>query len=193
MKQVLDQDEAKRDWLLVALVSQHPNLVDNMTTKDNLTYSQLKVRLHSLPSNANAVPRTQDSALISTHIRRKLKGRGSRSKSPTPASSTSCTWCKARKFRHEGHVWQDCRKLKAIPPTLLKTLPHAALPTNITPYDALFKHKPSISHLQPFIFLRNVNHASYLHGLKGLSVLVTMILQPQFSRFCASIHCRSGK
>ena len=26
LKQVLEQDEAKRDWLLVALVSQHPNL-----------------------------------------------------------------------------------------------------------------------------------------------------------------------
>ena len=42
MKQVLEQDEAKRDWLLIALVSQHPNLEDNMTTKDDLTYAQLK-------------------------------------------------------------------------------------------------------------------------------------------------------
>ena len=48
MKQVLEQDEATRDWLLAALVSHHPNLVDNMTTKDNLTYSQLKVPFHQM-------------------------------------------------------------------------------------------------------------------------------------------------
>ena len=35
---------------IFSLDSSHPNVVDDMTTKDNLTYSQLKVRLHSLSS-----------------------------------------------------------------------------------------------------------------------------------------------
>ena len=67
---------------------------------------------------------------------------------------------------------------------LKNRLPHAALPTNITPYEALFKHKPSISHLQPFgklIFPKKDNLVSYLQGLKDLSLLATMIL-PQFSK-----------
>ena len=61
MKQMLDQDEAKRDWMLSALVSRHPNLVDNMTTKGNLTFAQLKVRMHSLSSN---ITRRAGSALV---------------------------------------------------------------------------------------------------------------------------------
>ena len=53
MKEVMEQDEAKRDWLLAGLVSQYPNVVDNMTTKDSLTYAQLKLRLHSMSSNVS--------------------------------------------------------------------------------------------------------------------------------------------
>ena len=69
MRQVLDQDEAKRDWLLAGLVPHHPNLVDNMTTKDNLTFSQLKVRLHSLSSG---VDKRANIALVTYHKGRRL-------------------------------------------------------------------------------------------------------------------------
>ena len=121
MKQVLQQDEAKRDWLLAALVSHHPNLVDYMTTKDNLTFSQLKVRLHSLSSNVDNCAGT---ALVVNHgnhhgnhheKKRKFDRSNHSSNSANPASTSaqSCTWCKARNFRHEGRVWQECRKLKA--------------------------------------------------------------------------------
>ena len=99
MKQVLDQDEAKRDWMLAALVSHHPNLVDNMTTKDNLTFAQLKVRLHSLSSN---VDRRAGSALVANHRgkgRRPDRKRKFNDRSSPTTSATSCTWCKARNFR----------------------------------------------------------------------------------------------
>ena len=37
MKEVLEQDEAKRDLLLSSLISHYPNAVDNLMTKDKLT------------------------------------------------------------------------------------------------------------------------------------------------------------
>lgn len=94
-----------------------------MTTKDNLTYSQLKVRLHSLSSNVGNTERT--SALVANHRPNKHKKRRfgnecsntqsneDRTSRSTANSPLSCTWCKARNFRHEGHIWQECRKLKA--------------------------------------------------------------------------------
>ena len=117
MKQVLEQDKAKRDLLLAALVAHHPNLVDNMTTKDNLTFSQLEVRLHSLSSNVDSrTARTANTALVAHGKKRKFDRRvrtSSNSATPISISGQSCTWCKARNFRHECHVWQECRKLKA--------------------------------------------------------------------------------
>ena len=82
-----------------------------MTTKDNLTYSQLKIRLYSLSSST----KVEDSALISTYLHRKFKGPSSGSPftgTLTSSFSPLCTWCKSHGFRHEGHVWQDCRKLR---------------------------------------------------------------------------------
>ena len=88
-----------------------------MTTKDDLTFSQLKVKLYSLSSNVESRTGT---ALIArhngSHGKKRKFDRGTRSSSsatPTSASTQSCTWCKARGFRNEGHVWQECRKLKA--------------------------------------------------------------------------------
>ena len=84
-----------------------------MTTKDNLT---LKVRLHSLSSNVDSRAGT---ALVVSHGNHGKKrnfdrsNRSSNSANPASTSGQSCTWCKARNFRHEGHVWQECRKLKA--------------------------------------------------------------------------------
>ena len=101
MKQVLEQDEAKRDWLLAALVSNHPNIVDNMTSKDNLSYAQLKLRLHSLASNVNRGNRTAGTALVTKHDRRNnLKGY---------TTALSCSFCKARnlsRLRHSMHSIQ---------------------------------------------------------------------------------------
>ena len=47
----LDFDSAKRDVLLASLVLHYPNPVDYLTTKDNLTYSELKTRLYSLSTS----------------------------------------------------------------------------------------------------------------------------------------------
>ena len=48
---ILEIDEYKRDCLLAALVKHHPNIVDNPTTKNDLTYNNLKQRLMGLSNN----------------------------------------------------------------------------------------------------------------------------------------------
>ena len=110
MKQMLDQDDAnsKKDWMLAALVSHHPNLVDNMTTKDNLTFAQLKVRMHSLASN---IDRRAGPALVANHGKKSRRPDSKRIQAGLTVSDSyhsdyvlHCIWCKARNFRHEGHV-----------------------------------------------------------------------------------------
>ena len=120
MKEVLEQDEAKRDWLLSSLVSHYPNAVDNLLTKDKLTYAELKLRLHALSSNV--VPQN-GTALIAMNKGRYNRRFGDKksypSRSPHPSKPNelsyekpACTWCKSRGHRFEGHTWKSCRKLK---------------------------------------------------------------------------------
>jgi len=42
---MLEQEEAKREFLLAALVKDYPNVVGNLTTKGDLTYRDLKERI----------------------------------------------------------------------------------------------------------------------------------------------------
>jgi len=47
----LEEDYAKRDFLLAALTKHDPNPVDNLTTKSNLSYAELKHHIRALTSN----------------------------------------------------------------------------------------------------------------------------------------------
>jgi len=47
----LEEDYAKRDFLLAALSEHYLNPVDNLTTKTDLTYAEARHRMHSLSSN----------------------------------------------------------------------------------------------------------------------------------------------
>ena len=83
-----------------------------ITTKDNLTFFQLKVRMYSLFSNIGSA----GSALVVNHGKRSHRSdkKRKRDQSQTPTTTAkSCTWCKAQIFRYEGHTWQECKKLKA--------------------------------------------------------------------------------
>lgn len=53
MKHVLNMDKAKRDYPLGAFIYDYPNLVDNIPTKDDLTFLQLKIKVYSLSSNVD--------------------------------------------------------------------------------------------------------------------------------------------
>jgi len=57
----LEQDYAKRDSPLATLSYAYPNPVDNLTTKPNLSYEELRCYMRELASNnqLNTVPNNQ--------------------------------------------------------------------------------------------------------------------------------------
>ncbi|RPB21198.1 hypothetical protein L211DRAFT_890294, partial [Terfezia boudieri ATCC MYA-4762] len=48
---LLENEEAKREYLFVSLITHYLNIIDNLTTKVYLTYEDLKERLIGLPIN----------------------------------------------------------------------------------------------------------------------------------------------
>jgi len=113
----LEQDHAKRDSLLAALSHAYPNPVDNLTTKPNLSYEELRCHMRELASNnqlassSNQLNNTDAALVVKSHggknsLRKRGKGKSSFSQAP------KCTYCKKHGYTYKGHRWQDCRKLK---------------------------------------------------------------------------------
>ena len=107
----------KRDWLLAALVPHHPNLVDNMTTEDNLTFSQLKVRLHSLSSN---VDKRAGTALVTTSGNQSRKRRFDTGRSPPIALHNPALGAKRGSSVTRGLSGKTAGSLK--PPRMVQIL-----------------------------------------------------------------------
>jgi len=114
----LSFDEAKRDFLLAALVKHYPNPVDNLSTKDNLTYAELKSRLHSLAANQQLVS-AADTALITSQSpasKKRKQSTNQNTKDTTSSGKTDTKWCtyckKHNKTPFEGYTWTECRHLK---------------------------------------------------------------------------------
>ena len=47
----LNEDKAKRDFLLGFLVKHHKNVIDNLTTKDSLSYADIKQQLMDIDNS----------------------------------------------------------------------------------------------------------------------------------------------
>ena len=100
LRTFLDFDSAKRDLLLACLVPYYPNPVDNLATKDNLTYSELKTRLYSLSTSHIT---SQDTAFVASHSpaatkphnRASRPARFNRQPESIPASNIdkNCSYC----------------------------------------------------------------------------------------------------
>lgn len=96
---LLAEDKAKRDFLLGFLVHHEKSVVDNLSTKDHLTFAEVKHRLLELdiesPENHSALSSVDKSPLT----RRK----------PT----NECTWCRKHHPKScKGHKWFECKRLK---------------------------------------------------------------------------------
>jgi len=108
----LGEDKAKRDFLLGFLVGHQKNIVDNLSTKDDFTFAEVKQRLLDLDHDQ---PGTRSQQALATTNYRKPK----RSFKPVPVRSSNeklkdCTWCsKHHPGRSRGHTWNECFKLKA--------------------------------------------------------------------------------
>ena len=114
----LDEDYAKRDFLLAALSKRYPNLMDNVTTKSNLSYAELKHHIKALASNgqlSTPAPATIIDATLVTQNKRAHRRQG---KARQPQNQVvqppfyECSYCKSHGHYYEGHPWQNCRKLK---------------------------------------------------------------------------------
>jgi hypothetical protein len=103
-RECVEEEKAKRDFLLGFHVKHHENVVDNPTTKDSLSYSDVVVKLHSLASGSYS-----DSS-----VAYKASRQNDKKDRDTDREKKECNYCKAHKLGNpQGHIWKDCPKLKA--------------------------------------------------------------------------------
>jgi len=110
----LNEDKAKRDFLLGFLAKHHKNVINNLTTKDSLSYADGKQRLVDIDTTNIE----DNSALfVSKPSGNKKKGKkpskSGNSNSSSSSSSKTCTWCKKHNpGKSEGHTWNECFRLQ---------------------------------------------------------------------------------
>src|SRR5258705_5880243 len=106
----LAYDEAKCDIFLSILIPHMSNVIDNITTKQTMTFNEAKHRLSSLPSSE-----FQQAAFLSAKSRHAIQ-RQTAAKSSKPYTDAEkkkvCNWCKKHGYPCEGHLWFQCRRLK---------------------------------------------------------------------------------
>jgi len=99
-------NEVKAAFLLISLPSSMDNIVDNLQTKERVTYEDVRAKLLDISANKSVA--TAGNSKTAYRVQR--SGEASRPKSP---EEKDCTWCRKRKMRSQGHTWNECRKLKA--------------------------------------------------------------------------------
>src|SRR5258705_7381141 len=88
------------------------NVIENITTKQTMTFNEAKHRLSSLPSSE-----FQQATFLSAksrHVIQRQTAMMKLSKTYTDAAEKRkvCNWCKKHGFPCEGHLWFQCRRLK---------------------------------------------------------------------------------
>lgn len=92
----ITHDEAKRDYLYQALLHRYPHEIDNLLTKDNVTFLEAKQKLLSLASTQ------KDGSAEAFHMSDKQS-----------RSAAFCTYCnKHYPGTAQGHWWHQCAQLK---------------------------------------------------------------------------------
>ena len=92
----------KGAFLLCFLPPSMDNIVDNLMTKDNLTYDDIYSRLITLGNDRR--DNCESKAYYGNHDGKKDDG----------STLDYCTWCKSRKEkRYQGHNHTNCQKLAA--------------------------------------------------------------------------------
>ena len=104
----MNSEEAKATFLLCSLPASMDNIIDNLQTKEGLTYDDVYQRLVDIADRKDAI--SDDNAYRSTETN---KGKGKRSSSKAD-SEKECTYCKKHYPRKNasGHNWHECFRLK---------------------------------------------------------------------------------
>src|SRR5258706_5742122 len=99
-------DEAKHDILLSILIPHMSNVIDNITTKQIMTFNEAKHHLSSLPSSE-----FQQAACLSAKSSHAIQRKSSKAYTDAEKKKV-CNWCKKHGYPCEGHLWFQCRRLK---------------------------------------------------------------------------------
>ncbi|KAI0997356.1 hypothetical protein K3495_g10825 [Podosphaera aphanis] len=104
----LSHDKAKRDFLLGFLSRHRKNIVDNLTTKDELTFMEVKQRLLDIDYDT-----PQHSALVTRSSGVKKPAKLTKAAKVSKSQPKECTYCKKHHPRvAAGHFWTECQRLK---------------------------------------------------------------------------------
>jgi hypothetical protein len=122
VKDLFACQEAKRDFLLAWFAESHDNVVENLSSKDHVTYHEAMKRILNLPSNhrspsgassKNSKPQHEADAVSSSNRKKDKK------KKKRPSSSSNPGDKECNKYRSHspgtasGHIWIQCKALKA--------------------------------------------------------------------------------
>ncbi|RKF65556.1 hypothetical protein GcC1_119036, partial [Golovinomyces cichoracearum] len=120
----LGYDKAKRDSLLGLISRHHKIIVDNLTTKDSLTFTEVKQRLLDCDYESSGTALLTVSSNINAGNRKSNKRGRKPEKIPDPEEP--CTFCKKHFLdKPRNHSWETCpqrkqwskRSNKSDPPT----------------------------------------------------------------------------
>ena len=106
-------DEAKCDILLSILIPHMSNVIDNITTKQTMTFNEAKQCLSLLPSSE-----CQQATFLSAKACRAIQRQSAQKMKSSKADvdnadkKKACNWCKKHGFLCEGHLWYQCQRLK---------------------------------------------------------------------------------
>jgi hypothetical protein len=122
MKDLFACEEAKKDLLLLWLAKSHDIVVENLSSKDYLTYYEAKKCILNLPSthhspsgasSKNSKPQYEANAISlsdGTHDKNKMNG----SFSSSNLGYKECNWCRMHSpGTASSHIWIYCKELKA--------------------------------------------------------------------------------
>jgi len=110
----LNEDKAKRDFLMGFLVRHHKNVIDNLTTKDSLSYADVKQRLMDIDTSDTQNDTALFTSKPSGNKKKRKKPIKGNSDSSSPKSKT-CTWCKKHNpGKSEGHTCNECFRLQTL-------------------------------------------------------------------------------
>jgi hypothetical protein len=122
VKDLFACQEAKRDFLLAWFAESHDNVVENLSSKDHLTYHEVKERILTLHSNnpslsgassKNSKPQHEANAVSSSNGK-KDKKKKKESSSSSNSGGKECNWCRKQSpGTASGQICIQCKDLKA--------------------------------------------------------------------------------
>ncbi|KAF8419855.1 hypothetical protein EV426DRAFT_676135 [Tirmania nivea] len=117
------------------------NIIDNLKTKTDLTYLDVRTRLLELVSSS-VEPTTKSKALFNKKSDNKDKNKvqkpnRTRPGKAAPVTGNNCTWCNAKGKPFQGHTYKTCHALKEYNATKLGTQnPPPSSSKEVVPYRA---------------------------------------------------------